>query len=402
MTAARGSGKSTDRRAAERARLGTTAVFFICGIGHGTWAPRLAELKEQVGASDGQLGMALLMIGLGALIAMPVTGLLIGRLGSRQVSITMALAQALIFPLQALAWHWLALGAAMLLYGLAIASLDVAMNVQATEIERRYGRPIMSSFHGGYSVGDMAGALLTGVAASIALGLASHFFLAAFFMLIAGVGGCLLMIADRQAEPSAGPTFALPKGVLIAIGLIAFASLLAEGSVGDWSAIYLIDYQHSDTETAAIALTVFAFAMAIMRFAGDRLVHRFGPFAILQASGLLAATGLTIALLAPSSTVAILGYGVSGLGVAVLFPVTLSIAPRFSGGLSPGVSVAAVATLGYGGFLVGPPLIGLIADHVGLPMALGIVVLLTVSILPLALLARRTPKGHDIRTSEST
>ena len=379
-----------------RARLGTAAVFFICGIGHGTWAPRLAELKEQVGASDGQLGLALLMIGLGALIAMPLTGLLIGRLGSRRVSLAMALVHGLVFPLQAFAWNWMVLGGAMLLYGLAVSSLDVAMNVQATEIERRHQRPIMSSFHGVYSVGDMAGALLTGIAASMLFGLVSHFFLAAAAMLILGVGGCLLMIVDQKAEPSSGPTFVLPKGALIAIGLIAFAALVAEGSVGDWSAIYLTEYQGADTQTAAIALTVFASAMAIMRFAGDHLVHRFGPFAILQASGLLAAAGLTIALLAPSPAIAIFGYGISGLGVAVLFPVTLSIAPRFSG-LSPGASVAAVATLGYGGFLIGPPLIGLLADQVGLPLALSVVVLLGSSILPLVWIvmrrARTTPSA---------
>ncbi len=387
--------------AIQRARLGTSLVFFICGIGHGTWAPRLAELKEQVGASDGELGLALLMIGFGALIAMPLTGFLVGRLGSRRVSIAMALAQGLVFPLQAFAWNWIVLGGAMMLYGLAISSLDVAMNVQATEIERRYGRPIMSSFHGVYSVGDMVGALLTGVAASILLGLASHFLLAALVMLLVGVGGCWVMIRDQKAEPGAGPSFALPRGILIAIGLIAFAGLVAEGSVGDWSAIYLVEYQNADTKTAAIALTVFALAMAIMRFAGDRLVHRFGPFFMLQASGLLAVIGLTIALLAPSSTIAILGYGISGLGVAVLFPVSLSIAPRFSG-LSPGASVAAVATVGYGGFLVGPPVIGLVADQIGLPLALCIVLALAAMILPLAWVASRQTMCGDARAGSNS
>lgn len=372
-----------------RARLGTASVFFICGIGHGTWAPRLAELKAQVGASDGQLGIALLMIGVGALIAMPITGFLVGRLGSRQVCFAMAFAHGLVFPLQAFAWNYLVLGLAMLLYGLAVSSLDVAMNVQATEVERRYGRPIMSSFHGVYSVGDMVGALLTGVAASVALGLASHFFMASAIILLAGVGGCFLMVFDNEARSSEGPTYVLPRGILIAVGLIAFAALVAEGSVGDWSAIYLKDYQGADTQTAAIALTVFAFTMAIMRFLGDRLVHRFGPFAILQVSGALAAIGLVIALLASSPMIAIIGYAISGLGVAVLFPVTLSIAPRFGGGLSTGASVAAVATLGYGGFLIGPPIIGLLADHIGLPMALGLVVALSASILPLVLLVKQ-------------
>jgi len=385
----------------QRARLGTASVFFICGIGHGTWAPRLAELKEQVGASDGQLGLALLMIGFGALIAMPLTGMMIGRLGSQRVSFAMALAHGLVFPLQAFAWDWMVLGGAMLLYGLALSSLDVAMNVQATEIERRYDRPIMSSFHGVYSVGDMLGALLTGVAASILLGLASHFLLAAAFMLLLGVGGCWLMITDRKTEQSSGPTFVMPRGALIVIGLIAFAALVAEGSVGDWSAIYLREHQGADTRTAAIALTVFALAMAIMRFAGDSLVHRFGPFAVLQASGLSAAIGLTIALLAASPMMAIIGYGIAGLGIAVLFPVTLSIAPKFSG-LSPGASVAAVATVGYGGFLVGPPLIGLLSDQVGLPLALTVVVALAATILPLTWLAmRKTGAEPEVRRSES-
>ena len=165
------------------------------------------------------------------------------------------------------------------------------------------------------------------------------------------------------------------------IGLIACAALLAEGSVGDWSAIYLHDYQGADTRTAAIALTTFALAMAIMRFAGDHLVHRFGPFVILQASASLAAIGLSIALLTNLPSVAILGYGIAGLGIATLFPVLLSVAPRLSG-MSASTSVAAVATLGYGGFLVGPPLIGLLADQVGLPLALALVVALLAATLP--------------------
>lgn len=379
----------------QRARLGTASVFFICGIGHGTWAPRLAELKEQVGASDGELGLALLMIGVGALVAMPLTGVLIGHFGSRRICFAMALAHALVFPLQVFAWNWVVLGLAMMLYGLAVSSLDVAMNVQATEIERRYDKPIMSSFHGVYSVGDMVGAFLTGIAASMLLGLVSHFFLAAVVMLVLGVGGCFLMILDQKAETASGPTFVLPKGVLIVIGVIAFAALVAEGSVGDWSAIYLSEHQGADTKTAAIALTVFAFAMAVMRFAGDRLVHHFGPFAILQASGLLAATGLTIALLATSPMIAVLGYGLAGLGIAVLFPITLSIAPRFSG-LSPGASVAAVATLGYGGFLVGPPVIGILADYTSLPLSLGLVVLLLMLVPGLSFIAFRLAKRQGL------
>lgn len=371
-----------------RARLGTALVFFICGIGHGTWAPRLAEIKAQIGASDGELGLSLLMLGIGALVAMPLTGALVGRLGSSSVSLAMAFAHGLAFPLMAFAWDWVSLGITMLLYGVAVGSLDVAMNVQATEIERQKGRPIMSSFHGVYSIGDMAGALATGLAATLVLGLGAHFMAAAMAMLLAGVGGCWLMIPDRKADEPAGPAFAWPSGILVLIGLIAFVALLAEGSVGDWSAIYLHDHQGADTRTAAAALTVFALAMAVMRFAGDRLVRRFGPFFMLQASGLLAATGMTIALVTSTPAVAIVGYGLAGFGLAVLFPVTLSIAPRF-GGLSPGAAVAAVATVGYGGFLVGPPLIGLLADQIDLPAALGVVVALAIAILPLAWMAGR-------------
>jgi len=379
-----------------RARFGTCLVFFICGIGHGTWAPRLAEIKEKIGASDGELGLALLMLGIGALIAMPIAGALVGRFGSKAVSLLAALAHGLVFPLMVLAWSWVTLGIAMLAYGVAIGSLDVAMNVQATEIERQKGAPIMSSFHGVYSVGDMAGALATGLAASILLGLGAHFLIAALAMLLAGVGGCWIMIPDERTEAASAPAFVRPSGILVLIGLIAFIAVLAEGSVGDWSAIYLHDHQGADTKTAAIALTVFALAMAVMRFAGDALVHRFGPFAILQTSGLLAATGLAIALLASSPPIAIVGYGLAGLGIAVLFPITLSIAPRFSG-LSPSTAVAAVATLGYGGFLIGPPIIGLLADQAGLPLALGLVVALLAAAPPIAwLMGRHVANGHGL------
>ena len=381
-----------------RARLGTSLVFFICGIGHGTWAPRLAEIKGQIGASDGELGLSLLMLGVGALIGMPVAGALAGRFGSKTVSLAMALGHGLVFPLMAFAWSWVSLGIAMLLYGLLIGSLDVAMNVQATEIERQKSKPIMSSFHGVYSVGDMTGALLTGLVATLAIGLAPHFLLVSVALLLVGLGGCWTMIQDQKTEPSSdGPAFARPSGILVLIGLIAFAALVAEGSVGDWSAIYLNEYQGADTRTAAIALTVFALAMAIMRFAGDHLVARFGPFTILQASGSLAATGLTVALLTSSPAIAILGYGISGLGVAVLFPVALSIAPRFSG-LSASASVAAVATLGYGGFLIGPPVIGLVADQIGLPLALGLVVLLLIATLPAMWLMSRRVAGDQRMT----
>ena len=370
-----------------RARLGTGLVFFICGIGHGTWAPRLADIKAKIGASDGELGLSLLLLGVGALIGMPVAGGLVGRFGSRAVSLAAALAHGLVFPLMAFAWSWVMLGIAMLLYGLAVGSLDVAMNVQATEIERERKTPIMSSFHGVYSVGDMSGALATGLLASLAFGLTSHFLLAAAVLLLMGAGGCWMMIPDRRAEPTTGgPAFVRPSGILVLIGLIAFVALVAEGSVGDWSASICTNTRAPTPRpprsrlpsslwpwrSCALPVTVWSPALA--------------PSPSLQASASLAAAGLAIALSTGTPAFAILGYGIAGLGVAVLFPVALSIAPRLSG-FGPSSSVAVVATLGYGGFLIGPPVIGLLADQVGLPLALGLVVALLVATLPLMWLA---------------
>lgn len=343
------------------------------------------------------------MLGVGALIAMPISGILTTRFGSRAVSMAAALAHGLVFPFVGFAWSWVSLGVAMLFYGFAVAALDVAMNVQAVAIEQRLGRPIMSSFHGVYSVGDMAGALGAGLAALLILGLGPHFLLAALALLVIGVGGCRLMIADRRADDErgdGGPAFVRPGGVLILIGLIAFAALLAEGSVGDWSAVYLTEHQGADTKAAALALTVFALAMAVTRFLGDRLVARFGPFAMISISGALAAFGLLFALKAGSPTIATIGYGLAGMGLAVLFPVTLSIAPRF-GGMSAGASIAAVSTLGYGGFLAGPPLIGLLADQVGLPAALVLVVILVGLVPGLALAALRIARRIAREASHS-
>jgi MFS family permease len=358
-------------------------VFFLSGAGHGSWAPRLAEIKAHVGASDGQMGLALLMIAFGALLAMPTAGWLAARHGSRPVTAATALAHGLAFPLIAFASSPVSLGGAFFLYGFAVGALDVSMNVQAASVEARYGRPIMSSLHGVFSVGDIAGALGAGAAAYLALGLVPHLAIMTLPILFLGTGVCVLML-PRAAEPiHDGPAFARPGRSLMMLAMIGFIALLAEGSIGDWSAIYLHDYLGAETGTAALAFAAFAAAMATGRFAGDYLVKRFGAITMLRTAGLLATLGLALTLISPAAWLAILGYGIAGLGISVLFPIALSVAAR-TPGISPGIAIAGVSTVGYCGFLFGPPTIGLLADVTGLATALCLVVLLAALIMPMA------------------
>ncbi len=371
-----------------RARLGTAVVFALNGFGHGSWAPRLAEVKDGLGLGEGQLGIALFMLAIGALIAMPLAGILIARFGSRAVTAAAILPFALSLAALALAGGWASLCAAFFAYGVSSGSMDVAMNAQGAAVERRRRRPILSSLHGMFSLGGMAGAVVAGWVAREGAGLAPHFAWVGAASLIVGFAACLWMLGPKEDARADGPLFVRPSRGLLLLGVIAFCVLLAEGSVGDWSAVYLSGSLGADTATAAAAFAVFSLMMAAGRFAGDRLILRFGEVRIIRVGGALAALGLGGALLIGRPEAAILGFGMVGAGLSCIFPVTLSLAAR-AGDVPAGVAIAGVCTLGYFGLLLGPPLIGVLAELMGLPPALGLVVLLCVIVTVLGRAVRR-------------
>ena len=370
-----------------RARAGVAAVFFLNGFGYGSWVPRIAEIRDKVGASEGQLGLALFMAAVGALIAMPLAGAAAHRYGSRAATALTVAGFGLSLPGLALAPDLVGLGLALFVVGAASGALDVSMNAQGVAVEKHHWRPIMSSLHGMFSLGGMAGAAATGLIAALGVPLLPHFAGIAALIVVIGVIAYRPMLPASAEEGAEGPGFARPSLVILVPGIVALASLLSEGAIADWSAVYLSASLGAGTTTAAAAFAAFSMMMAAGRFTGDRLVARLGGDLVVRTGGALAALGLGLTLLIGQPVVAVVGFGLVGAGISCVFPVVLSSAAR-TPDLPPSAAIAAVCTVGYFGFLLGPPAIGGLAELIGLPGALGLVVLLCTLI---AALGSRTP-----------
>ncbi len=374
-------------------RCAVSALFFVNGAILASWVPYVPMVKQRLGIGDGLLGVVLLFMAIGALGALPFAGTLVGRLGSRTVSVGAGLGLCLSLPLPILAPTPFLVALALLFFGAFNSTLDVAMNAQAVEVEQRRGRALMSSFHAMFSVGGLAGALLSSVIAAAGVGAADHILAAA---LLGSVAILIARSALIAVAPSPSPVFVRPTRGLLGLGVLALCALLAEGAIGDWSAVYLMDSRGASQSVAAAGFAAFSLAMAGGRFAGDHVARWLGAACLLRLSGALAAGGLLLALIVKEPVIAIAGFGLVGLGVANLIPVIFSAAGR-AYAVAPGHGLAAVATTGYVGFLAGPPAIGLAAEVAGLPAALGIVALACAAVAIAARLAgdRREDPADD-------
>ena len=378
------------------ARVGVAAVFFANGVILSNWVPRIPAVQRDLGLSEGQLGVALLGAAVGALAAMPASGWAVARFGSKPVTAATAVLLAATLPLPALASGVATLWLALVGLGAANGALDVAMNAQGVAVERAYGRPILSSFHAAFSFGGLTGAATGGLAAWTGLDPLPH------FVAVAVVAGAAGLAASRRLLPArvdaggagAGPALVWPPRRLVAVGALAFCCLLGEGAMADWSAVYLDGELEAGPGLAAAGFAAFSLAMAGGRLVGDRLAAAWGPVALARRGGLLVAGSLGAALLIGHPLAAVLGCGGVGAGLAGIVPVVFSAAAR-TPGIAPGGGIAAVSTMGYAGFLVGPPLIGLVAEVTSLGTALGAVVVMGALI---ALLAPSTaPAGAGWR-----
>jgi len=351
------------------ARLGVTLVFLANGSGFGAWAASIPAIKQALGLSGTALGGALLALGLGAVLAMPLAG----WLGARRVPHLLSLGgllQAALLPLPGLAGGLALLAASLLLLGACAGATDVCMNARASEVERASGRAIMSSFHAAFSLGGLVGAGV--VAGMILAGFgALGGLLATSGLIVALMAAHAVLDRDATlAAPAARGGFAWPGWPLMGLGLLCLLAFMTEGAVGDWSGVFLAQVAGLPASAAASGFAAFSLAMIVGRLTGDRVVRRFGPAAVLRAGAALAAGGFGLAILLP--WVAAAGFALVGLGAANMAPVLFSAAGRAGAAASTGVAV--VATLGYAGFLLGPPAIGVLADLVGLRAAIGLLI----------------------------
>ncbi|MCW2579359.1 MAG: major facilitator superfamily 1 [Blastococcus sp.] len=361
------------------------AIFAANGAMFGNWAVRIPDVKVDLGLSEVALGGALLVPAIGALISMPLAGASSARYGSRPATGAAALAFFAVPVLLGFAPSLPWLLPALLLFGLAIGSLDVTMNAQAVTVERAGSRPVMSSFHAAFSGGALLGSLTGALAAAGDVPLALH--LGGTGLVLCALTAPLLsaMLAEQRIDGPRGPLFAWPRGRLLPLAVIALAVLLAEGAVADWSAVYLRQELGAGVGTAGLAFTAFSLTMVAGRLAGDSVVTRWGRVRAVRISALIALAGGVVVVLVPSVVVAVLGFAAMGIGLACVVPLVFVAAA--GNDPDPGPALAAVSTPGYVGFLIGPPVIGGLGELVGLGPALA---LLPVLLAGVALLAGRT------------
>ena len=345
------------------ARLAVIGVFLVAGLSFGSWVARIPEVQDAIGLDDAQLGLALLGTAIGSIAAMSTTGWTIARFGSRAVTVVAALGVCATLPLLPLAPSMPLLFLALLLFGACYGTMDVAMNAQAVLVEERYRRPIMSSFHGVFSLGGLLGAASAGLIVGIGVAPVPHLLAVGLVLVVLIAAAAPRLIPAAGEQRAEGPSFALPTGPLLGLGAIAFGVLLAEGAIADWGAIYLRDVVGASAAVAAAGYTAFSLTMMIGRFAGDALTQRLGPVSMVRGGGLLVAAGLAVALLLGSVPAAFVGFALVGAGLAATFPIVLSAAGRVPG-VPAGTALAAVATAGYSGFLVGPPTIGFLSGGI--------------------------------------
>lgn len=369
-------------------RLSVFYMFFAKGFVAAAWVSRIPVTQLRLDLSEGRFGLVLLAAALGILTTLAVSGTLVQRFGSRRVIFGANLLMTIVLPLLAVVNSALLLAFMLFLFGVSMGGSDVANNTQAGTIERALQRPVMSAFHGGFSLGFLAGAALGSAMAGWGVPPLGHFVLAATIG-----GGIALALTPMllQDAPEAGSTPAkalrLPPRVTWLLGLVASLAIIGETSVGDWSGIYLRDAAGARPSQQPLAVAAFSLSMTIGRFAGDALTAKLSRAALLRNAGLVAAGGLSLAVAVPQPAFVIAGYAVLGLGLSVVVPLTFSAATRLPD-LPAGAGLAGVATLGYVGFLIGPPLIGAVADISSLRIAIAGVAFLFVLLAALGSSAR--------------
>ena len=362
-------------------RLRSAALPFAAnGVLYGTWAARIPEIQARAGLSEAALGVALLGMAAGLIVAASAAGRLVGRWGALSVTRAALLAFAAVVVGPGLATGLWSLALVLVGVGLASGLLDVAMNAWASEVEADGGRPILGACHGMFSLGGMIGAGLGAGAAALGIPLALH--LSASGVAFAGAAWLQsrgLASPASGPEPEAGPAVALPVGPVAGLAALAFCGLIVEGAMADWGAVFLREALDAPPSVAALGFVAFSACMAGTRFAADALTERLGDRRLLTLGAMLGALGLGTCVAAPTVPVAVAGFAAVGLGFAASVPVLFRAASR-APGLGPGVGLAAVTSTGYLGFLAGPPALGFVAEAAGLRAAFGVLVVLAVVI----------------------
>jgi predicted MFS family arabinose efflux permease len=379
-------------------RLATFSIFAINGAMIGTWIAHIPWLQDHLGVSKATIGLCLLCMAAGALVSMPLTGHVLDRRSSASVTRAATLVFCLMLPLPLLATSPYMLGAILFVFGASTGAMDVAMNAHGVAIQSRLARPIMSSLHGGWSLGGFASAGLVAAAATIgvdprleSLVVGAALWLAALWL--------TRRLGSASAQSATGGGLALPSRAVLLVGGLCFMVMLTEGGIEDWSGIYLRHDAGASSAASAMAFTGFSLGMAVARLGGDTLNQWLGAEKLLRGGTALVAIALGGVLLIGATVPAVIGFALCGLGIANAVPLLFSAAGRLE---PPGPSLAAAFTLGYMGFIVGPPVIGLLSDRIGLPRTLTLLVFTALAATALGRRATASTSGTRSSGQEGT
>jgi MFS family permease len=368
-------------------RVAVGASFFLQGLCFSTWAARITTVQQRLGLSDTELGGVLLAVPVGLLLSLPLSGWLVARYGSKLLVVLGLLLYATVLPLLGLAATTPQLMGALVFFGLAANMANISVNTQAVGVEALYGKSIMASFHGIWSLAGFMGAAIGTLMIANHVAPLTHF----GFITATVVLGVLLMrpylLPQDTGHDASQPIFVLPDKSLLMLGALAFCSMLGEGTMFDWSGVYFRKVVQAPTSWVGVGFTAFMSTMAAGRFVADWFTDRFGRQRTLQLSGLFMAAGLLLAVALPTLMTATVGFMLVGVGVSSVVPLVYGAAGR-SSVMSAGMALAAVSTVGFAGFLLGPPLIGLVAGISGLRVSFALIALVGLCMTVLASRAR--------------
>nr|WP_198399354.1 MFS transporter [Caballeronia calidae] len=370
------------------ARLATRLAFLVAGFGVACWAPLVPFAKQRLGVDDGVLGVLLLCIGLGSVIAMLVTGALSARYGSKPIIVAGGSGLAVVLPVLTLVDTPLTLGIALLAFGAFLGSLDVAMNIHAVDVERAEGRPLMSGFHALFSVGGFIGSTVMTFLLSLRIGTFASTLPCAVLMLVVIATARSRLLVSTHAKGD--PLFALPHGIVLVLAGLAAITFLVEGALLDWSALLITGTELVSPAQGGLGYMFFSIAMTAGRLGGDALTARIGDRAMMFWGGLLATAGFVVLLTAPAVALAMGGFVLIGLGASNVVPVLFRRAGS-QRAMPSTLAVSAITTTGYAGHLAGPAGVGFIAKAIGLPAAFWVLAVLLCLVPACARLVTRQP-----------
>lgn len=379
-----------------RARFGAFSTFVLAGLLTGVWVARMPALAAKFGTDESEVGIVVLVWGLGAILAMRGLRSVLDRAGSRAALRIALPLTSLAFALVAVAPAYGLLLVAVALFGMSFGITDIAMNAQGSLVEQAYRRPVLSGLHAGWCVGAMSGGLLGVGSAAAGLGFTTTLLATGLLSLPAGFALARTYLPDPVVSVASGDgrrAARLPIAVYL-VGALALIAFMLEGSIADWSGLLLHEQLGASQALAALGYPVFEMAMLIGRLAGDHVRTRVGTRRLLMGAGIATALSMTVVVLAPNAQFAIAGFFVTGLVACTVVPTTISLA----GTVAPGRSAAAVAqvgAMGYGGLLLGPVVVGFLADATSLRLGVGVTVILA---LMIAIGARYVPVREPARS----